>query len=85
MKAKPIELSESERGQLQTLIKKGSDWQEGSSANDFDAVHWSNSPCGCRAPGIEAGSDSGAAAEVVEKGDEQLAGSTAQWGAEPAD
>lgn len=28
MKAKPIELSESEREQLQTIIKKGSDWRE---------------------------------------------------------
>jgi transposase len=28
MKAKPIELSESEREQLQMIIKKGSDWRE---------------------------------------------------------
>lgn len=28
MSVKPIELSENEREQLQTIIKKGSDWRE---------------------------------------------------------
>lgn len=28
MRVKPIELSENEREQLQTIIKKGSDWRE---------------------------------------------------------